>query len=142
MSEAPARQRIDKWLWAARFGKTRALAAQEIERGRVTVNGTVAKPAREVRPGDVVRLRQGAVERELVVRGLSAQRGPAPVAQGLYEETAQSIAAREQVAQARRLAPEPARSLPQGRPTKRDRRALEAQRRAGWDERWSARFDD
>lgn len=142
MSVAPARQRVDKWLWAARFYKTRALAVQEIERGRVAVNGLACKPARELKPGDVVALRQGPVQRELVVRALSAQRGPASVAQGLYEETPASLAAREQAAQARRLAPEPAHAIAQGRPTKRDRRELDAQRRAGWGERWSARLED
>ncbi|HMN22796.1 MAG TPA: S4 domain-containing protein [Ottowia sp.] len=142
MSEGLARQRIDKWLWAARFCKTRALAVQEIERGRVSVNGLACKPARELKPGDVVTLRQGPIQRELVVRALSAQRGPASVAQGLYEETTASVAAREQAALARRLAPEPAHAMAQGRPTKRDRRELEAQRRAGWGERWSARLDD
>ncbi len=86
--------RLDKWLWAARFYKTRALAVEQIDKGRVQVNGTDAKPAREVRPGDTVRLRQARDERVVVVRGLSALRGPAPVAQQLYEETAASVAAR------------------------------------------------
>lgn len=138
--QAVAGQRIDKWLWAARFYKTRALAVQEIERGRVLLGGQPVKPARELRPGDVLRLRQGWDEREVCVLGLSAVRGPAPVAQQLYEETPASIAAREQAAAARRLAPEPARSISDGRPTKRERRALEQQRQAGWDERWSARL--
>ncbi|HMT17865.1 MAG TPA: RNA-binding S4 domain-containing protein, partial [Ottowia sp.] len=107
MADPPERQRIDKWLWAARFYKTRALAVQEIERGRVQVAGSDVKPARELKAGDVVTLRQGPVRREVVVRALSAQRGPAPVAQQLYAETPASIAAREQAATARRLAPEP-----------------------------------
>ena len=132
------RQRIDKWLWAARFYKTRALAVQEIERGRVQVAGQTVKPARELRPGDVLSLRQGVVQREVVVRALSPQRGPAPVAQQLYEETPASGAARQQAASARRLAPEPALRIAQGRPTKRDRRALDQQQRADWGERWSA----
>ena len=142
MADPPERQRIDKWLWAARFYKTRALAVQEIERGRVQLGASAVKPAREIRPGDVVTLRQGPVQREVVVRALSAQRGPAPVARQLYEETPAGIAAREQAAAARRLAPEPALALAHGRPTKRERRALDEQRRADWDPRWSVRLDD
>ena len=142
MADPPERQRIDKWLWAARFYKTRALAVQEIERGRVQVAGSDVKPARELKAGDVVTLRQGPVRREVVVRALSAQRGPAPVARQLYEETPASIAAREQAAAERRLAPEPALALAHGRPTKRERRALDEQRRADWDARWSVRLDD
>ena len=134
--------RLDKWLWAARFYKTRALAVQEIERGRVQVAGANAKPSRDLRPGDVVTLRQGLVTREVQVRALSTQRGPAPVAQQLYEETAASVAAREQAAATRRIAPEPAHAIEQGRPTKRDRRALDAQRRGDWNERWSATLGD
>jgi ribosome-associated heat shock protein Hsp15 len=135
-AEPPARLRLDKWLWAARFCKTRALATDEIGKGRVRVNEQVVKPARELKVGDLVELRQGAVLRTVVVRGLSAVRGPAPVAQALYEETPASIAAREAAAERRRLAPEPAAAIDQGRPTKRDRRQL-----ADWN-RWSARADD
>ncbi|MDM4765957.1 RNA-binding S4 domain-containing protein [Pelomonas sp. SE-A7] len=127
--------RLDKWLWAARFYKTRALAVEEIAKGRVQVNGQTVKPARDVRPGDRIRLRQGQVEREVVVQALSSVRGPAPVAQTLYQETPESITAREKAAEARRLAPEPAASIQQGRPTKQDRRRL-----ADWD-RWSAQID-
>lgn len=129
--------RLDKWLWAARFLKTRALAVEAIERGRVTVNGQPAKPGRDLRPGDRVAIRQGPVTREVDVVALSAVRGPAPVAQALYAETAESIAERERQAAARRLgAAEPAESLAHGRPTKRDRRQL-----ADW-QRWSASADD
>lgn len=138
MGDPLERQRIDKWLWAARFYKTRALAVQEIDRGRVQVAGHEVKPAREIKPGDVVTLRQGLVTREVVVQALSALRGPAPAAQRLYAETPASVAAREQAAAARRLAPEPAHAIAQGRPTKRDRRALDGQRRTDWDDRWSA----
>ena len=129
--------RIDKWLWAARFYKTRSLAAEEIGKGRVEVNGQTAKASREVRPGDRVRLRQGAVEREVQVLGISAQRGPAPVAQQLYAETPESVQAREAEAQRRRLAAEPALSIVEGRPTKRDRRQIDK----AWDQRWSAGLD-
>lgn len=133
--------RLDKWLWCARFYKTRSLAVQEIGKGRVTVNGQATKAARELRAGDTVALRQGQVPRTVVVRALSSFRGPAPVAQQLYEETPQSIAARAQAAEARRLAPEPAASLREGRPTKRDRRTIDEMRH-GWGDRWSASVDD
>jgi ribosome-associated heat shock protein Hsp15 len=131
----PAGVRLDKWLWAARFFKTRSIAVDEIGKGRVTVNGQAAKASREVRIGDLVKLRQGQVDREVKVAGLSHVRGPAPVAQALYEETPDSVAARERAAEARRLAPEPADAIEQGRPTKQDRRRL-----ADWN-RWSASLD-
>ncbi|MBA3599047.1 MAG: RNA-binding S4 domain-containing protein [Methylibium sp.] len=127
--------RLDKWLWAARFFKTRSLAADEIGKHRVQVNGQVAKASRELKPGDELQLRQGPVPRTVRVVALSAVRGSAPVAQALYEETAESRAAREAFAQQRRVAPEPALAIEQGRPTKRDRRQL-----ADWD-RWSASLD-
>jgi len=132
--------RIDKWLWAARFYKTRTLASEEIARGRVAINGQDVKPAREVKVGDTVSLRQGPVQRSVVVKGLSGVRGPAPVAQQLYEETPESIKAREEAAERRRLAPEPALTIEQGRPTKRGRRDLEDAQR-GWGDRWSASLD-
>ena len=139
--------RLDKWLWAARFYKTRSLAADEIDKGRISVNGQVAKPSRELRPGDMLDLRQGPVRRTVRVMGLSAVRGPAPQAQLLFEETADSLLARTQAAEARRLAAEPALSITEGRPTKRDRRELDrAQGGANghpidW-QRWSASIDD
>jgi len=122
--------RLDKWLWAARFYKTRSLAAAEIEKGRVLVNDQPAKAAREVKVGDRVVVRRGFVTTEVVVRGLSNVRGPAPVARELYEETPESIRAREEAAEKRRLAPEPAQFIEEGRPTKRDRRLLERLRRS------------
>ena len=131
--------RLDKWLWAARFYKTRSLATEEITKGRVTVNGQPAKPARELRPGELVCLRQGWMERTVRVLGLSAMRGPAPVAQQLYAETPESIAAREKAQEQRRLAPEPAATLAEGRPTKRDRRQIDRAR--DWGSRWSASLD-
>lgn len=130
------RLRLDKWLWAARFHKTRGLAAEEVDKGRVQVNGQVAKASRELKAGDLVCIRQGVVERTVVVRALSTIRGPAPQAQRLYDETAESVAARLQAAEQRRLAAEPASSIEHGRPTKRDRRSL-----ADW-QRWSASLDD
>jgi ribosome-associated heat shock protein Hsp15 len=138
MPERPPldRLRLDKWLWAARLYKTRALAAEEAGLGRVTVNGQAAKPAREIKPGDLLVIRQGPVQRELQVLGLSGVRGPAPVAQALYAETPQSVAAREAAAARRRMGVEPADTLAHGRPTKRDRRQI-----ADW-QRWSASLDD
>lgn len=132
--------RIDKWLWCARFFKTRSLAADEIAKGRVQVNGAAAKASREVRVGDTVDLRQGRVARTVVVRGIAHTRGPAPVAQQLYEETPESLAARALAAERQRLAPEPAAALHDGRPTKRERRALDQAR--GWGSRWSASLED
>ena len=130
-----ARVRLDKWLWAARFYKTRSLSADEIGKGRVQVNGQVAKPSREVRVGDRIELRQGPVARTIVVKAASEQRGPATVAQTLFEETAESIALREKQALERRMNAEPSLAIEQGRPTKRDRRQL-----ADWN-RWSASID-
>jgi ribosome-associated heat shock protein Hsp15 len=117
------------------------LATDEINKGRVLVNGQAAKPSREVKVQDTVALRQGDMTRTVVVQGLSQVRGPAPVAQALYQETPDSLRLREQVLTQRRLAPEPALSIMQGRPTKRDRRELQ---RAGhdWDTRWSASLDE
>lgn len=126
------RLRLDKWLWAARFFKTRGLAADEIDKGRVQVNQQLAKASRELKEGDVVQLRHGQVVRTVIVRALSTVRGPAPQAQRLYEETAESMAARHAAAERRRHAAEPAEAIERGRPTKRDRRQL-----ADW-QRWSA----
>ncbi|AUL47176.1 RNA-binding protein [Bordetella trematum] len=120
--------RLDKWLWAARFYKTRSLAVDEIGRGRVLVNDQLAKPAREVGPGDRVRIRKEDPAMEVLVRAVSSVRGPAPQARLLYEETPQSQAARERAAEMRRLAPEPAQQIADGRPTKRDRRLIDAWR--------------
>lgn len=129
------KHRLDKWLWAARFFKTRALAADDIAKGRVAVNEQVAKSSRELHEGDVVELRQAGSHRTLVVKGLSRLRGPATTAQMLYEETEASIERRLKAAADRKLQPDPALSIDQGRPTKRDRRQL-----ADWN-RWSATSD-
>ncbi|MES2879424.1 MAG: S4 domain-containing protein [Pseudomonadota bacterium] len=117
--------RLDKWLWAARFYKTRSLASEEIGKGRVHVNEQLAKPSREIKVGDTVAMRQTPVTRTVVVMGLSHMRGPAPVAQQLYAETPDSIRDREQATEQRRLASEPAQSIEHGRPTKRDRRNID-----------------
>ena len=135
-----ASMRLDKWLWAARFYKTRALAVDDIDKNRVQVNGQAAKPSRDVRVGDSLVMRQGPVVRTVAVLGLSNLRGPAPVAQALYAETAESLAARSLAAEARRLGAEPALAITQGRPTKRDRRDLDRDQQ-GW-QRWSASIDD
>ena len=124
--------RLDKWLWAARFFKTRSLSAGEIGKGRVQVNGQVAKASREVRVGDLIALRQGQVARSVVVRAASEQRGSASAAAQLFAETPESIALREKQALERRMNAEPSLAIDQGRPTKRDRRQL-----ADWN-RWSA----
>lgn len=138
--------RLDKWLWAARFYKTRSLSSEAIDKGHVRLNGLPVKPSRDVKPGDMLELRIGVDTRTVVVRGLSGMRGPAPVAALLYEETAASLLLRSQAAEQRRLAPEPAHSQPMGRPTKRDRRQIEdlrgAPARGEWNERWSASLDD
>ncbi len=138
--------RIDKWLWAARFYKTRSLASEALGLDRVHVNGAAAKASREVRLGDQIDVRQGPVTRSVWVRGLSTARGSATVAATLFEELPESIARREQAAEQRRLAPEPAHAFTQGRPTKRDRRTLDGYRSGGdalgWGDRWSASQDD
>lgn len=134
--------RIDKWLWAARFFKTRSLAAEEIGKNRVQVNGDIAKASREVKAGDMVSVRLGGLTRVVQVLGVSGQRGPAPVAQKLYAETPESIAAQAAAREQRRMGTEPALSIAQGRPTKRDRRDLDDARRSGdWNQRWSASLD-
>lgn len=142
---SPSGVRLDKWLWAARFFKTRSLAAEEIHKGRVSVNGSTAKAAREVCVGDTIALRQGNMPKTVTVRGLSGTRGPAPVAQLLYAETEESQQQRLQLTVQRRLAPEPAAAISQqrqGRPTKRQRRALDQARTDGnWGDRWSARWE-
>jgi ribosome-associated heat shock protein Hsp15 len=115
--------RIDKWLWAARFYKTRSLAADAVERGQARVDDARVKPARLLRPGDRLQVQRGDERIECIVQQLSEVRGPAAVAQTLYAETPESRARRERAAETRRLAKEPAASL-KGRPTKRDAREL------------------
>jgi ribosome-associated heat shock protein Hsp15 len=115
--------RIDKWLWAARFFKTRSMAADAVERGRVRIGGEPVKPARAVKLNDKLAIDNGSDRWEVVVLGTSDKRGPAPVARELYRETEESIARRENDSEARRLFPEPGSSI-KGRPTKRDRRAI------------------
>jgi ribosome-associated heat shock protein Hsp15 len=115
--------RIDKWLWAARFFKTRELASRACEMGRVTSNGQRAKPAREVRVGDMLQIRNEAAEWEIEVLALGQQRGPAAIAQTMYRETEASVELRRKAAEERRLLG-PAANIPTGRPSKRDRRLI------------------
>jgi ribosome-associated heat shock protein Hsp15 len=115
------RIRLDKWLWAARFFKTRSQASQAIDLGRVRIDGERIKPAREARIGETLDVQIGDQRLQVVIRAVSSQRGPASVARELYSETADSIARRERRTAQR--AAEPAQSI-KGRPTKRDRREL------------------
>ena len=117
--------RIDKWLWAARFFKTRSLATDEINRGQVQIGQRDVKPSREIQAGDVITIVQAKVPRTVVVRDISEQRGSASVAQQLYEETPDSLESRARAKENHRLSPEPALSIAHGRPTKRDRRTLQ-----------------
>jgi ribosome-associated heat shock protein Hsp15 len=120
--------RVDKWLWAARLHKTRTLAADAVKGGRVQVNGQRVKPSKEVGPGDELEVTIGQVRRTVVVRGVAERRGPAKEAALLYEETAESVAARELLAEQRRLTSPPPGADLGARPTKRDRRRLDATR--------------
>jgi ribosome-associated heat shock protein Hsp15 len=115
--------RLDKWLWAARFFKTRALVHAAIDAGHVRLNGDRAKPSRDLKPGDRLDIRNGETAWIVTVARLATQRGPAPVARTLYEETPESIAARERYQEQQRLAADPGQAL-HGRPTKRDRRLI------------------
>ncbi|HET9796709.1 MAG TPA: RNA-binding S4 domain-containing protein [Gemmatimonadaceae bacterium] len=121
----PGRVRMDKWLWAARFFKTRALAADAGAAGKVLVEGERAKPAKLLQIGDELRVRLGPYEHVVHVRALSERRGPATVAATLYEETADSVAARARLAEQHRMAPAAFVYEEKGRPTKRDRRELD-----------------
>lgn len=125
-SESTAgRVRLDKWLWAARFFKTRALAAEAIGGGKVLVAGERAKPAKPLQAGDEVRVRLGPYEHIVIVRAVSERRGPASVAVTLYDETQASRTARDKLAEQLRTAPAGFIYEEKGRPTKRDRRDLE-----------------
>ena len=120
--------RVDKWLWVARLMKTRAAAAEAVGGGKVQVNGRGVKPSREVAPGDELEITRGPLRQTVVVRGIAPRRGPASEAALLYEETPESLAARERHAEQRRLAAQTQTDLG-GRPTKRDRRRFDRARR-------------
>lgn len=115
--------RLDKWLWAARFFKTRSLATDAVDGGKVKLNGAAAKPAKEIKTGDRLQIRAGEQDWEVIVQGENEQRRPASEAQLLYQETPESLQRRTEVAELRKLAPMP---IPEqkGRSTKRDRRQL------------------
>ena len=123
MTDPTDRLRLDKWLWAARFYKTRSLAAQAIDGGKVKLNGERTKPSKDVKPGDVIELRAGELQWRVEVRAVSARRGAAAEAAKLYAEDDASRARREQMLAARRAGPHPAHDA-RGRPTKRDRRMI------------------
>jgi ribosome-associated heat shock protein Hsp15 len=136
--------RIDKFLWAARFYKTRSLAVDDIGKGRIKINGLAVKAAREVRAGDHMDILRDGITCTVEVLQVSEQRGPAAQAHALYRETAESMASREAAQSQRRLHPEPALSIEQGRPTKRQRRDLDNAKQggSGWGDRWSASVED
>ncbi len=117
--------RLDKWLWAARFFKTRSLATDAVNGGKVELNGQRPKPAKEVKVGDLLRIRVGPFVHAVTVRALSDRRGPASAAALLFEESAESIAARERLREQHRLAPS-VQYEEGGRPTKKDRRTMSA----------------
>jgi len=119
--------RIDKWLWAARFFKTRSLAAEAIERGRVKINGDRCKASRNVRCGDLLDIDNGSTEWQVTVLAMSDKRGSATIASELYSETDESLRRREEQAERRKLFTEPGESI-RGRPTKRDRRQIDRSR--------------
>jgi len=117
--------RLDKWIWAARFFKTRALATEAASKGRVKVNGALAKPGREVRLGDSIEMLVQQSTWTVKVLALSNVRGSATIAQALYKEDAESLKRRLDAQDSRKLTPEPAETIRDGRPTKRNRRDLE-----------------
>jgi ribosome-associated heat shock protein Hsp15 len=125
MHDDSDRVRVDKWLWAARFYKTRSLATEAVDGGKVEVNGDRAKPAKAIKPGDEIRVRLGPYEHVVIVRALAERRGPASIAQGLYEETPASRDARERLASQLKMAPPTFVYEEKGRPTKRDRREID-----------------
>lgn len=114
--------RIDKWLWAARFYKSRSLASEDVSKSRVLINDLAVKPSRDVKNNDEISIHSGQFNRVLIVTGLSDKRGPASQAALLYQETPDSIAQNKLIAEQRKLAPEPGLTHSQGRPTKRNRR--------------------
>jgi ribosome-associated heat shock protein Hsp15 len=129
MADPSTPVRVDKWLWAARLVKTRALGAEAVKGGRVQVNGRTIKPSKDVRPGDRLELTTGPVKIAVVIRGTAEKRGPASAAALMYDETAESVAGREQYAAERRMAAATT-SDRGGRPTKRDRRRFDEFRRS------------
>ncbi|HVL76552.1 MAG TPA: RNA-binding S4 domain-containing protein [Noviherbaspirillum sp.] len=119
--------RLDKWLWAARFFKTRTLATDAVDGGKVRVNGERVKPARNVKEGDTLDIDNGSTRWEVVVRAMADKRGSAAIAQALYAETEASMTRREMLAEERRVFRDPGSTI-KGRPTKRDRRLIDKSR--------------
>ena len=130
MAATPEVARIDKWLWAARFFKTRQLSIDAINAGRVEVNGERVKPSKSIKPGDRLLLRKPPVEYQMIVTAIAEKRGSAATAKTLFDELAESVAAREKLAAELRDMPPP---LFRGRPTKKDRRTLEKWQRTSGD---------
>jgi ribosome-associated heat shock protein Hsp15 len=124
MAAPPDETRIDKWIWAARFFKTRSAATEAVAGGRIEVNGAAAKPSRSVKPGDRIRIRIGPIEYQLTVKAIGERRGTAPAAQALYEESPESAATRAKIAAERRFASAPAYEE-KGRPSKKNRREMD-----------------
>jgi ribosome-associated heat shock protein Hsp15 len=132
MDQENAREiRLDKWLWAARFFKTRSLAAEAVTGGKISINGDRAKPSRIVRLGDKLVIRRGAYEWTVIVKDVARLRGPAPQAQQLYEETEDSVRKREAAIAQLKFERPPEFDLP-GRPSKKDRRAIARWTKRGW----------
>jgi ribosome-associated heat shock protein Hsp15 len=123
--------RLDKWLWAARFFKTRSLAAEAVTGGKISINGDRPKPGRMVRSGDLLTIRRGPYEWTVTVKAVSRLRGPASQAQQLYDETEESVSRREAAIARLKLERSPEFDSP-GRPSKKDRRAIERWTRRGW----------
>jgi len=123
MSDSITRMRLDKWLWASRFFKTRSLASGAVDSGKIKVNGTQVKPAKEITIGDRLEISAHEQQWTIIVNAINAQRRPAPEARLLYEEIPESVARRQQLAELKRLAPTPGSTI-KGRPTKRDGRKI------------------
>ena len=135
------KMRVDKWLWAARFFKTRSLATDEVNKGRIQVNSAQVKPSRDIKIGDILSIRREGFIQTICVLGLAQTRGPASVAQLLYSETPESLQAKQIWIDQRRYMREPSTSIEHGRPTKRNRRDLDETEKRGWNDRWSASID-
>ena len=129
--EAGEQMRVDKWLWAARFFKTRSLAAEAVAGGKVEINGARAKPSRSVRPGETINIRKGPFEWTVIVLGLAKTRGPAPEARLLFDETEESMRKRAAAAAQLKFERPPQFDLP-GRPSKKDRRSMQRFTKRGW----------
>jgi ribosome-associated heat shock protein Hsp15 len=128
MTEPRSETRVDKWLWAARFYKTRTLATEAVGGGRVVVNGDRAKPSKTIKAGDTIRIRNGPIEHTVIVKGIGERRGSAEAAQALYDETPESIAERERITAQLRVAAAP-NYEEKGRPSKKDRREMDRWKR-------------